>query len=137
MLDALFNSPKRMAVKKSLDAQMLRVRTVSNNIANVSTPGFKRSEVSFEGELRKALDNFKLKGTQTNASHMRLGKSSLAGLSATVEQPNDAVLAGGINNVDIDDEMSRLAESQIMYNYGIKFASLKKLDAAIAGRQVQ
>ena len=43
-------------LEKALDGSSSRHRVLANNIANVNTPGFKRGEVSFQEELRRALD---------------------------------------------------------------------------------
>jgi flagellar basal-body rod protein FlgB len=134
MLEALFDSNKRQAVKKSLDAQMLRTHAIANNIANVNTPGFKRTEVKFEDELRRAMSSSKLKGASTNENHMKIGKGNVSKVNPEAYKPNDPTLPSGVNNVDIDSEMAKLAEAQIMYNYGVKFVGLKKLNAAIQGK---
>lgn len=134
MLDPILNSTKSRIVKKTLDAQMMRVRVISNNIANVNTPGFQRSEVKFEDELRRALHGSKLKGTGSDDRHIKLGKGNLNHIQPKVVKPVDASLPSGVNNVDIDAEMSKLAGAQIMYNYGIKFSGHKKINAAIQGK---
>ncbi|MBD5459783.1 MAG: flagellar basal body rod protein FlgB, partial [Lachnospiraceae bacterium] len=40
---------------RAADAAWIRHEAISNNISNVSTPGYKRQDVAFESELRKAL----------------------------------------------------------------------------------
>ena len=40
---------------KAADASWLRNEAISNNIANVDTPNYKRQDVSFEAELQHAL----------------------------------------------------------------------------------
>ena len=42
-------------MNKALDASWLRNETIANNIANQSTPGYKREDVDFEGALKQAL----------------------------------------------------------------------------------
>ena len=42
-------------LKKALNAASLRHQVISDNVANVNTPGFKRSDVTFQQELREAL----------------------------------------------------------------------------------
>lgn len=37
---------------KAADASWLREATITNNLANVDTPGFKRKDVDFEGVLK-------------------------------------------------------------------------------------
>ena len=79
--ETVFEKSPIPVLVKSLDASMLRSRTIANNIANVNTPGYQRVEVSFEDELRKALDQGQLSGMQTNDKHLPLGKLGLSGLS--------------------------------------------------------
>lgn len=135
--DGIFNNTSLPVIKSTLDAAMLRSRTIANNIANVNTPGYRRVEVSFEKELREALDRNRLQGVRTNEKHLPLGK---AGNPATVTpmafKPIDPTLPSGVNNVDIDREMARLAETQIQYNYAIKFGQnvFRKLNSAIQTR---
>ena len=40
---------------KAADASWLRNAAIGNNISNVDTPGYKREDVAFESELKKAL----------------------------------------------------------------------------------
>jgi len=137
--ESIFNSSDIPLLTKSLDAGMLRNKAIANNIANVSTPGYKRLEVSFEDELRKALDHGKLKGTRTDEKHLDIGKLDISSLSPKIKKPNDPTLPSGVNNVDIDAEMSKLAENQILYNFSAKFLSgkFKKLNAAIQAKSLQ
>ena len=127
------------AVMKSLDANMLRARVISNNIANVNTPGYARLDVSFENHLQAALDKTRLRGTTTNEKHIEMGRKDISGVDAQVERPYDPTLPSGVNNVDIDVEMAKLAEAQILYNYGVKFVkgSYDKINSAIQGKSVQ
>jgi flagellar basal-body rod protein FlgB len=137
--ETIFNNSSIPLLSKSLDAGMLRQRVIANNIANVNTPGYQRQEVNFESELRKAMDNSRLIGTRTNDKHMQLGRPDFSSLQPTVEKPVDPTLASGVNNVDIDTEMAKLAENQILYNFGAKFLNgkFKKLNAAIQAKSIQ
>lgn len=114
----------------------MRQKAIANNIANVNTPGYQRIEVSFESELRKALDPRRLMGAQTNPSHMAIGKPNLGNIQPQAYRPNDPTLPGQINNVDIDMEMAKLAENQILFQAAVKFSSERGmvLRSAISGR---
>lgn len=46
-------SPLMTFTEKMLDVTTIRHRTIANNISNVNTPGFKRSEVSFTDALER------------------------------------------------------------------------------------
>ena len=139
MLDKIFNKTNYAVLSRAMDASMLRARAITSNIANVNTPGYRRVEVSFEEELKLALDKKRLQGTQTNASHIDIGRKSLSDIRAEAYHPYDPTLQSGVNNVDIDMEMAKLAETQITYNYTTKFSQqiFKKINAAIQGKAVQ
>lgn len=139
MLDqVLFSKTNLPAMNKTLDAAMLRARVIANNIANVNTPGYQRVEVKFEKYLADALDRSKLKGVTTNSRHLSVGKPRIDEVNAEVYKPRDPTLASGVNNVDIDEEMSKLAENQIIFQYGIKFEKgiFNKINAAIQAKSL-
>ena len=136
--ESIFEQSSIPLLVKSLDAGMLRSRVIANNIANINTPGYQRLDVSFEDELRKALDASKLRGMQTNDKHLPLGRPDIAGVNAKVHKPIDPTLPSGVNNVDIDKEMADLAQTQIQYNFSAKFLKGKytRLNAAIQARSI-
>ncbi len=133
---AISRNTSEPAVRLSLDASALRQKAIANNIANVNTPGYKRIEVSFESELRKALNPQQLLGAQTNANHMSIGRPTMDHIQPQAYRPNEPTQPGQINNVDIDMEMAKLAENQILFNAGVKFLTERTgtLRAAIAGK---
>ena len=136
--ELVFNKTTLPVLIKSLDASMLRSRVISNNVANVTTPGFQRLEVKFEDELRTALDRTRLRGRTTDKKHMAIGRKNIGDIDAQVERPVDPTLASGVNNVDIDMEMAKLAENQIMFNYAVKFAqgAYRKINSAIQAKPI-
>lgn len=46
-------------IHRALDVNMLRYSVSANNLANAGVPGFKRTMVNFESELKRALDSEK------------------------------------------------------------------------------
>lgn len=135
---ALFNKTNLPVLSRTLDAAMLRSRTIANNVANVNTPGYRRVDVAFEEELRTALDRVRLQGSRTDERHMAMGRKDLGDVNAEAYHPNDPSQPSGVNNVDIDLEMAKLAETQITYNYAVKFGqgSFRKLNAAIQAKSI-
>lgn len=103
-------------LERSLDASSLRQKVLSNNIANIDTPNFKRSDVSFQQALQDALSGDTLVGRTTDPRHMQIGTSNLDDVHPTVFQEDKTSLRIDGNNVDIDAEMTNLAENQILYN---------------------
>jgi flagellar basal-body rod protein FlgB len=137
--DAIFNKTSRPVTGRAMDAAMLRAKVISNNIANVNTPGYQRVDVSFEKELSLALDKTRLQGTRTDGGHMKIGRLDLRDVGPKAYKPYDPTQPSGVNNVDIDIEMGKIAETQIAFNYMNKFNQgiFKKLNAAIKGQSLQ
>ncbi len=103
-------------IHRALDATWERNGAIAQNIANVDTPGYKRKTVSFEEELREAMESKDFK------------KSDADKIEITVSEDNRNLnmrLDG--NNVDIDAEMAALAKNTIRYNALAQMAGYSKL----------
>lgn len=96
-------------LNKAADASWVRNEVISNNIANVDTPGYKRKDVQFESYLRSAL-------LGDNSLDKRVSNVNLNSIKPSVYTDNAGLsyrLDG--NNVDIDTETANLAENQVRY----------------------
>ncbi len=110
-------------LQKALDASWLRNEVISNNIANVDTPGYKRKTVKFEEFLSSEMKTGKISKGQTRL------KSSDIMVShdySTLSYRSDG------NNVDIENEMAELATNSLRYNTLIQkmngdFQNLRKV----------
>ena len=130
----LFGSATRQLLYKSLDANAMRGRAISQNIANAMTPDYERVEVSFEEQVREAMKK-QVDGTLTDDQHQELGrKVALKKVEAFSYRPIDPTNPGELNNVDIDLENAKMAENQIQYNFNIEFSGFAKYQAAIKGQ---
>ena len=96
---------------RAADASWQRNEAISNNIANVDTPGYKRQDVAFESVLQKALGNNRYESMDEKVSNINL--SRLRG-RAYVDYANYSYRLDG-NNVDIENENVMLAENQLKY----------------------
>ena len=110
LIDKILFSDKAPAVmKKSLDMMSARQNLISSNISNVDTPGFKASEIDFQGQLHEALGS---KGglnlRSTNDKHFGSDSSSIGDLTPDPFEEDAAAKSNG-NNVDIDNEMAKMA----------------------------
>lgn len=97
---------------KAADASNLRNELISNNIANVDTPGYKRKDINFEAMLQA-----EIAGKNTLYDSVKAANRDLTTLDAQVFTDNSSLsyrLDG--NNVDIATEEAYLAENQIKYN---------------------
>lgn len=106
-------------MSRALDASSLRQKSISNNIANVNTPNFKPTKVSFEELLQQEVKS-QFIGNCTNAKHVLIGETDRIP-SPKLEQGNTVFQNSG-NGVDLDYEMTQLSENTIWYQsltYGL------------------
>lgn len=113
----LLNGATFRKLQGALEAANIRQQVISNNIANNDTPYFKRSDVSFESLLQQEIngDLPVLKGKKTDTRHFTIGPISSVPTAVT-SQDNSTIMNNNLNNVDIDREMSLLADNQLRYN---------------------
>ena len=96
---------------RAADAAWQRNEAISNNIANVDTPGYTRQDVAFESVLQQALGNNRYESMDDKVANVNL--SRLRG-RAYVDYANYSYRLDG-NNVDIENENVMLAENQLKY----------------------
>ena len=98
-------------LNKAADASALRHKTISNNIANVDTPGYKRQDVNFGSVLTSELGK-----TKYTSLDEKIKDVSLSNLNVSTyrDSTNYSYRLDG-NNVDIDTENVEMAANQIQY----------------------
>ena len=133
MIDRISN--KTTVLEKALDAAWMRNETISNNIANVNTPGYKKSYVKFEELLSDAVDKFQISGIKKDGRFLPIGKDTKFTTSPEIVQEDFTSMRRDGNNVDIDVEMAELAKNSIKYNALIAQMSkeFSKIKLAISG----
>ena len=97
---------------KAADAAWQRNTAISNNIANQSTPGYKRQEVDFEGTLRRELSKFEYVSLDEKVSDLHL--DHLTTTAYTDAEGYSYRLDW--NNVDPEQEYGELISNRIRYN---------------------
>ncbi|MEW6572608.1 MAG: flagellar basal body rod protein FlgB [Bacillota bacterium] len=130
---SIFDDPVKNAVSKSLDAAALRQRVIANNIANVDTPGFKKSVVRFEDSLKRVLKTGALPLRVTDRRH--INTNDLSSAEPRLERVETTTLRTDGNNVDVDEEMVTLVTNTVSYRAAAHFISGKfaKLRYVISG----
>lgn len=112
----MFDSQIITVLTKQLDAAALTQRVIANNVANVNTPGFKKSTVSFQEELRRAVNSRSAPLITTDPRHMG-GAMDIRDVVPRVVEERDTTMTYGQNNVDIDQEMVNNAANDILYEF--------------------
>ncbi len=96
---------------RAADASWTRNEIISNNIANVDTPGYKRQDLNFEDELERALGHSRYKSMDKKVADLR--EKHLK--ARVVNDYSGFSYRTDYNNVDIDTENVILAANQIKY----------------------
>ncbi len=91
-------------LQHSLDMHLERGNLISSNLANVDTPGYTPVDMSFDQELAAFLD----------------GKAPNSTPEADTEFDLYALPDKDGNSVDLDREMSKLAENRLKYEIKAK-----------------
>ncbi len=91
-----------------------RQGAISDNIANIDTPGYRRKEVPFEAELRRSLGTAPAQLAATDPRHITSAGTLSGSNGVQATQALESARMDG-NNVDIDQEMVSLAETQMKY----------------------
>lgn len=114
------------ALTTALNFREMRQELISSNIANANTPGFKAKKLDFEEALTRALDvDGQMKMNATDGRHYNVGGGGFNNLEPEVyDDPNGVVSENG-NTVDVEAEMSRMAENKLMYDALVQLINKK------------
>lgn len=109
-------------LEKGLDVESLRRKVIANNIANVDVPHFKRSEVNFESELKRAImdreeKENKLPALMTDERHIPFFvPRDVMGVRPRINLDYNTTSRNDGNNVDVEKEMVDAAKNLMRYN---------------------
>ncbi|HPX60179.1 MAG TPA: flagellar basal body rod protein FlgB [Deltaproteobacteria bacterium] len=135
-VDGIFSSTINL-LSKSIDLRVKSQNLISSNVANAETPNYVPKSLDFEHELQGALKGGGINGGVTNSRHIPLKgvAGRLESVSGrVVESPSKSPGKDG-NAVEIENEMSRMAENQIMYNATVQMLT-KKLEGLRSAMKV-
>ena len=119
-------------LEKVLDFRSVRHNIIASNIANSQTPNYKAVGLAFEGQLEKAMEADSSQSLSvTNPKHFPINSSGQGGIEPDLLY-SQASGGNDSNNVNLDAEMAKLSENNLMYDamaqiLKIKFDGLKEL----------
>ena len=110
-------------LEKSMDVESLRRKVIADNVANVDVPHFKRSEVNFESELKRALNQNKdvnenrLPAILSDEKHIPFFiERDVKSVSPRINVDYTTSMRNDGNNVDIEKEMVDSSKNTMRYN---------------------
>ncbi len=111
---SLFRDGTMKGLIEGLGAATLRQQVTANNLANLNTPGFQRSDVSFEGQLLKAKKQLDSPLTRTHEKHFP--RAPAPEVQPEIKKDTSSIRRIDGSNVDLEREMLNMVSNQLRYN---------------------
>jgi flagellar basal-body rod protein FlgB len=115
-MEALFGKTIDM-LSAVLDFRSERHKVITSNIANIDTPNYKPKDLVFGDELREMMES-EVEIKTTGSSQKRLPADGAF-------QKADLEMVETGQGVDLDTEMAKLAENNLMYNLAVELLARK------------
>ncbi len=123
-MSGLFDSTT-MALGTNLNMRLIKHNLTASNIANAETPGYHAKKIDFEDALARALDIDDIRSMSTSdPEHFSVGGKRSNVRPDIYDNPDGEVHNDG-NTVDLEKEMSNLAENTIMYKAAMQLINKK------------
>ena len=126
-VDGIFSSTIEL-LGKSIDLRARNQNLLASNIANAETPNYVPKSLDFESELQGAVKRRGgVSGGQMDPRHIPLKGTSgrIASVSGRVVETPAATPGRDGNAVELENEMSRMVENQVMFNASVQILSKK------------
>lgn len=119
-------------LEKLIDFTALKNKVVSKNIANIGTENYQREDVVFKNVLQQ---NIQTPAKPASSSNEKYISDLIPEDQFDIVRDPSRNKVSGINNVDIDREMSDLAENTLMFKFGSRKLNeyYRLLQSAIKG----
>jgi len=113
----MLDTPIMSVLETSLDYSSTQQGAISSNLANLNTPGYQRKDASFATVLAEAgdADHGQPLGLAADTVGQMTNVGEPSSGSVPLETDSSSPMRVDGNNVDVDIEMSKLAENQIYY----------------------
>lgn len=105
-----------------LNLAAFRHKLKAGNVANASTPGYKSRDIDFQKEFDKMNSTgSQITGMTTHKNHIQLGQ----GKDKAPKVNENKVATGDLNSIDIDKEISDMAQNELLFTVGAKLLQRK------------
>lgn len=126
LIGGIFTKSDQLQMQ-ALEQRLTRNNVISANIANAETPGYRSLGYDFEAQLQEVAGNEDDIPMRTSSPVHFKGEHTLEDgtiLPDVYVRPTESVGQDG-NTVDIDDEMARMAQNQILYRANVETINRK------------
>ena len=112
-------------LQRAMDLRSRRHSTIANNVANIDTPHYKAFEVLVEEELSRQRPNATTPARPLRPGHIPLKPRAGSATPVKLDAASKVSLRQDGNTVDLDREMTKLAENHLMYNTSAQILAKK------------
>jgi len=124
MSDKLSFGKTFYALEKAIGIAQQRNAVITSNISNLDTPGYKSKDINFKNELARALEtNHKKDLERTDPRHISMQMNG----DQMIEPYEEQGEWNGYNWANIDSEMTKLTENNLVYRTAVE-ALLRKMN---------
>lgn len=132
-VDGLFSTTIEV-LGKSVDLRTRSQNLIASNLANAETPGYVPRNLEFEGQLQAAVKNSSGRGERrggagavTHPRHIPLAGSNekIGQVQGTVHETPAATPGRDGNAVELENEMSRMMQNQVLFNASVQLLAKK------------
>ena len=129
MPDKISFSKTFQALQHAIKISQKRHALIASNISNIDTPGHKGQDVDFQKSLARALESgSELNLARTNPKHIGQAINTASGVEVFEEKQE----WNGYNWINIDKEMTKLTQNNLIYRTSVetllrKIALLKEV----------
>jgi flagellar basal-body rod protein FlgB len=122
-------------LEKNLDLRSRKHDLIVSNIANKDTPGYKAFDLIVEEEIKGMSNKENLELARTHPMHTKAKRDRQNDYQIGIITDNSFTTESKENSVDLDREMGKLAENNLMFNVTSQIISKKinSLKNAIQG----
>ncbi len=119
---SMFMDRTSKLISKVLDFRSVRQEVISGNIANAETPGYIQQEIPFEKELQRANEKNSITLETSRPGHISINENIMQGSF----NPGQLIREhGNPNELDIDKEMTKMAQNNLLYEANTRLLSRK------------
>lgn len=125
-LSNMLNFTDRVQVE-ALNHRLKRSELINSNIANAETPGYRAIGYDFEQQLQSILDHNKTTSLKATDPNHRIHPNVTADAHVDPDvyvEPSESVTHDG-NTVDVDQQMAKLAQNQLLYRMTVETINRK------------
>ena len=123
--DRLFGNTLAM-LERSLDLRSRNQKMIVSNLANLDTPNYKAFKMMVADQMDgHAEGDAQVTMTRTRNGHMASARTATETMRAERIDHNPLSMRGDGNTVELEQEMSNLAENTLMYNTATRLVANK------------